>query len=258
MLMLISPAKSLDFDTLAPTKKFTEIEFLKQSKELIKQLKQQTPEDIQELMGVSAKIADLNYERFQNWQPKFDLTNSKQALFAFKGDVYQGMNAQDFNSSEISFAQKHLLMLSGLYGLLRPLDLMQPYRLEMGTKFKNTKGENLYEFWGDQITQSIINQQKKLKSTVLLNLASNEYFKSVKKPLIETPIITPVFKDFKSGKYKIVSFYAKKARGMMAAYVIENKITSVDDIKKFKTAGYYFDKASSNATEWVFLRDEPA
>lgn len=254
--MLISPAKSLDFETPAPTKKFTQPAFLSDSHELIKQLKKQRPEDIQELMGVSAKIADLNYQRFQNWHPEFDLDNAKQAMYAFQGDVYQGLDATSFSTKEINFAQKHLLMLSGLYGLLKPLDLMQPYRLEMGTKFANKRGKDLYTFWDEQITDAINQHQKKIKSDVVLNLASNEYFKSVKPKLLNAEVITPVFKDFKSGKYKIVSFYAKKARGMMAAYVIKNQIDDVKKIKKFKTAGYYFSKEESTPTQWVFLRDE--
>ena len=254
MLMLVSPAKSLDFDTPATTKTHTQPEFIERSAALIKQLKKLNPEDIQELMGVSHKIADLNYQRFQNWHPEFDLDNAKQSAFAFQGDVYQGLEIDQFDAARLKFAQKHLRILSGLYGLLRPLDLMQAYRLEMGTKFKNQQGANLYEFWGEDITQTINSHQKKIKSTVLLNLASNEYFKAVKPKLLNAEVITPVFKDFKNDKYKIISFYAKKARGMMAAYVIENKITEAEQIKQFNTAGYKYSAAESTKNEWVFLR----
>ena len=256
MLMVISPAKTLDFETAAKTKVSTTPDFLDQSQQLIDQLQVLSPADISGLMGISDKLGTLNFDRFSQWHTPFDAANAKQALLAFKGDVYTGLDAESFNSKDFSFAQKHLRILSGLYGLLRPLDLIQPYRLEMGTKFANKGGANLYQFWGGLITDAMNAQLKKTKSDVLVNLASNEYFKSLQSKELSADIITPVFKDFKNGKYKIISFYAKKARGLMSAYVIKNKITEVEDIKAFDTDGYRYNAAMSTAREWVFLRDE--
>ncbi|RYZ87869.1 MAG: peroxide stress protein YaaA, partial [Moraxellaceae bacterium] len=186
----------------------------------------------------------------------FKPTNAKQALFAFQGDVYTGMQAETFSSKDIHFAQQHLRILSGLYGLLRPLDLMQAYRLEMGTSFHNARGKNLYEFWDDTITKAVNKQLKVLQSSVVINLASHEYFSAIKPKLLKAEIITPVFKDQKNGQYKIISFFAKKARGMMAAYIIQKRITTPEAIKKFDTAGYCFDPALSTKQEWVFTREE--
>jgi uncharacterized protein len=255
MLMVVSPAKTLDFETKAKTKVFTTPDFLDDSQQLIDQLRELSPFDISNLMGVSEKLGVLNFDRFLNWHVPFDRDNAKQAVLAFKGDVYTGLDAESFSSADFKFAQKHLRILSGLYGLLRPLDLIQAYRLEMGVRFKNNQGDNLYEFWGRKITDALNQHLKKTKSDVLVNLASNEYFKSLKKSSINAGIITPVFKDLKNGKYKIISFYAKKARGMMAAYIIENQITAVDDIKQFDVDGYGYNNAMSTATEWVFTRD---
>ncbi len=256
MLMVISPAKTLDFETAAKTKKSTVPDFLSQSEQLIDQLRVLSPSDISELMSISDKLGQLNFDRFLNWHTPFDSENAKQAVLAFKGDVYTGLDAESFSSKDFSFAQKHLRMLSGLYGLLRPLDLIQPYRLEMGTKFVNEEGANLYKFWGNQLTEALNQQLKKNKSEVLVNLASNEYFKAVNSKELNADIITPVFKDFKNGKYKIISFYAKKARGLMSAYVIKNQIDNVDDLKKFDTDGYCYNSAMSSAREWVFTREE--
>ena len=258
MLMVISPAKTLDFDTPAKTRTATEPDFLEQSQQLVEQLRQLSPADLSELMGISDKLGELNFERFLNWHTPFDRDNAKQALLAFRGDVYTGLDADSFSADDFKFAQKHLRILSGLYGLLRPLDLIQPYRLEMGTKFANRDGDNLYQFWGGRLTEAVNSQLKKTKSDVLLNLASNEYFKALQSRDVHADIITPVFKDLKNGKYKIISFYAKKARGLMAAYVIRNRITDVGDIKKFKVGGYRYDASTSSAREWVFTRDEPA
>ena len=258
MLMVISPAKTLDFETPAKTKVSTQPDFLDQSQQLIDELRELSPSDISGLMGISDKLGNLNFERFLNWHTPFDADNAKQAVLAFKGDVYTGLDAESFNSKEFKFAQKHLRILSGLYGLLRPLDYIQPYRLEMGTKFANAGGDILYQFWGQQITDAMNDQLKKSKSDVLLNLASNEYFKSIQSKNINADIITPVFKDLKNGKYKIISFYAKKARGLMSAYVIKNQITDVAGIKKFNTEGYRYNAKMSSAREWVFTRDEPA
>lgn len=251
MIIVLSPAKSLDYESELPTTTHTTPSFLDESQQLIEQLRKLTPPDIESLMKISPKLADLNFGRFLNWQQPFDLENARQAAFAFTGDVYQGLDATTLTEKQLDFAQKHVRILSGLYGLLKPLDLMQPYRLEMGTKFENDRGKNLYEFWGETLTQAI-NQES---PDVLVNLASNEYFKAIKPKLLDAPVITPVFKDFKSGQYKIVSFYAKKARGLMTAYIIKNKITKAEKIKNFDTDGYYFSPEQSNEKEWVFLRD---
>ncbi|GAA6133551.1 peroxide stress protein YaaA [Oceaniserpentilla sp. 4NH20-0058] len=254
MLMLVSPAKTLDYETPAPINEHTLPDMLEQSHALIKELKQLTPKDVASLMKLSDKLADLNVSRFQHWSLPFTQQNAKQAIYAFKGDVYTGLDAYNFSKSDMNFAQKHLRMLSGLYGLLRPMDLIQPYRLEMGTKFENHKGKNLYEFWGNQITDKI--NQEPNGSDVIVNLASNEYFKSVKTKQLKAKIITPVFKDEKNGQFKIISFYAKKARGLMSAYIIKQRIKDVENIKKFDVDGYYFSPDQSNDCEWVFLRKE--
>jgi cytoplasmic iron level regulating protein YaaA (DUF328/UPF0246 family) len=198
----------------------------------------------------------LNSNRYYAWNRPFTPKNSKQAILAFKGDVYTGLDAETMTTAELDFAQDHLRILSGLYGVLHPLDLMQPYRLEMGTQFKNPRGKNLYEFWGDKITQALNLDLKKQKDSILINLASNEYFQSIHTKNLEARIITPVFKDEKNGIYKIISFYAKKARGMMSRYIIRNKLTNPEAIKKFDAAGYQFDAKSSNHDEWVFTRAE--
>ncbi len=258
MITVISPAKSLDFESPSATKQYSQPEFLAQSQQLIDQLQVLEPKDIASLMKLSDKLAALNFDRFQSFKTPFTQDNAKQAGFAFRGDVYQGLDFDSLSKNDFEFAQNHLRILSGLYGLLKPLDLMQAYRLEMGTKFENNAGKNLYDFWGLTINQKIDELLAEQSSSTLINLASNEYFKAVKAKLLNHTVITPVFKDFKSGKYKIVSFYAKKARGLMARYIIENKIEQPEKIKKFNVAGYYFDEASSTDTDWVFLRDEPA
>ncbi|MGK0499206.1 MAG: cytoplasmic iron level regulating protein YaaA (DUF328/UPF0246 family) [Oceanicoccus sp.] len=257
MLMVISPAKTLDFETSAKTKQATTPDFLDQSQQLINELTGLSPADVSRLMGISDKLGTLNFDRFQSWQPPFDADNAKQAVLAFKGDVYTGLDAESFSSKDYKFAQKHLRILSGLYGLLRPLDYIQPYRLEMGTKFANQGGANLYQFWGDQLTTAINAQLKKNKSQLLVNLASNEYFKALQTKDINADIITPVFKDLKNGKYKIISFYAKKARGLMSAYVIKNQINDAEDLKSFDRDSYRYNAAMSSARDWVFTRDLP-
>lgn len=258
MLMVISPAKTLDFETKPKTKVATTPDFLEQSQQLIDELRELSPADISALMSISDKLGVLNYDRYASWEQPFTADNAKQAVLAFKGDVYTGLDAENFSSADFKFAQKHLRILSGLYGLLRPLDLIQPYRLEMGTKFANQGGSNLYQFWGEQLTDAINAQLKKTKSEVLVNLASNEYFKSLQPKGINAEIITPVFKDLKNGNYKIISFYAKKARGLMSAYAIKHHITDAEQLKKFDVEGYRYNKAMSSATEWVFTRDNPA
>lgn len=256
MLIVISPAKTLDYDTPPKTKVFTTPDYLGQSQQLINRLRNFSSLDISDLMKVSAKIADLNFDRYESWKKPFTVKNSKQSILAFKGDVYTGLNAETFKAADFKFAQNHLRVLSGLYGLLRPLDLMQPYRLEMGTKLKTDKGKNLYEFWGSDITEGINKQLKKIKSDTLINLASNEYFKSVKTKELNAEIITPAFKEFKNGEYKMIGIYAKKARGLLSRYIIENKLSDPEDIKSFKEDGYRFSKQLSKGNNWVFTRKQ--
>jgi len=255
MLMLISPAKSLDMQTTFPAINTTQARLLDDSQLLIDQLQEFSPEDIKNLMGISEKLSELNYQRFQDWS-QTGKTEQCPALFAFQGDVYQGLAADTLSVDEIGFTQKHLRMLSGLYGLLRPLDLMQAYRLEMGTKLLNERGRNLYAFWGDKITELIKADMLDMEASELVNLASNEYFKAVKPKLIDAEVITPVFKDFKNGQYKIISFYAKKARGMMVNYAIKHKITQAEELKNFDSAGYRYADKLSDEKQWVFIRDE--
>lgn len=257
MLIVISPAKTLDYETPPATSKATKPLLLDDSQILINDLKTLAPHDISSLMGISDKLGSLNYDRYQQWQLPFNKSNAKQAVLAFQGDVYTGLKAETFNEEQFQFAQQHLRILSGLYGLLRPLDLMQPYRLEMGTKFANARGKDLYQFWGETITDLLNKHLKTAKTETLVNLASNEYFKSVKASKLKADIITPVFKDLKNGQYKVVSFYAKKARGLMSAYIIEKGITDVSKIKRFTRQGYRYNKELSKNNEWVFTRDEP-
>lgn len=256
MLALISPAKTLDYESALPTDAHTLPRLLEHSQELIDVSRKLSATDIANLMSVSEKIAKLNVERFNDWQSEFNFSNARQALFAFKGDVYTGLDAYDLNDQHIEFAQNHLRMLSGLYGLLRPLDLMMPYRLEMGTKLQNPRGHNLYQFWGDRITSLINDDLEQANSELLVNIASDEYYKSVIERKIKAEIIKPVFLDQKNGKYKVISFYAKKARGLMARYIIENQLNKAEDLKSFNTDGYYFDAESSLKGELVFKRDE--
>lgn len=257
MLLVISPAKNLDYESPLNTRQASMPDFLDDAQQLIDELRQLAPQDISRLMGISDKLGVLNYDRFQQWQTPFTADNARPAVLAFNGDVYTGLNAASFKADDFKFAQKHLRILSGLYGLLRPLDLMQPYRLEMGTKFGSARGKDLYEFWGESITTALNQQLKTLKTDVLVNLASNEYFKAVKPKLLNAEIVTPVFKDWKGDKYKIISFFAKKARGLMCAYVIQNRLTEVQDLKGFNADGYQFNEAMSSAKELVFTRRQP-
>ena len=258
MLALISPAKTLDYESALPTDQHTLPRLLAQSQQLVDLSRKLSASEIASLMSVSEKIAQLNVARFRDWNADLNFSNARQAMYAFKGDVYTGLNAYALSADDIDFAQQHLRMLSGLYGLLRPLDLMMPYRLEMGTKLSNPHGHNLYEFWGEQITQLINQDLQSSNATVLLNLASDEYYKSVQPNQINAEIIKPVFLDQKNGQYKIISFYAKKARGLMARYMIENKVKKVEDLQAFQSDGYYFDADSSLKGELVFKRDEQA
>jgi len=252
--MLISPAKSLNMQASLPNINRTKARLLDDSQQLINKLQELNPEQIQKLMGISEKLSELNYQRFQDWVQS-DSAVQCPALFAFQGDVYQGLGADTLSIDELEFAQQHLRILSGLYGLLRPFDLMQAYRLEMGTKFMNPRGANLYAFWGNKISSLIKADMPTDEAPELVNLASNEYYKAVKPKLISSKIITPVFKDLKNGQYKIISFYAKKARGLMVAYAVKNKITRAEKLKGFDSAGYYFAEELSDDKQWVFIRD---
>lgn len=256
MLIVISPAKTLDYETTPKTRVFTTPDFLDYSQRLINRLRKFSSLDISESMHVSTKIADLNFDRYASWEKPFTQKNAKQAILAFKGDVYTGLDAETFKADDFEFAQKHLRVLSGLYGLLRPLDLMQPYRLEMGTKLKTDVGKNLYEFWGSDITQGLNTQLKKIKSRYLINLASNEYFKSVKPKELNAEIITPAFKEFKNGEYKMIGIYAKKARGLLSRYIIQNKLNDPEELKLFSEDGYAFNKTLSKGNNWVFTRKQ--
>ena len=256
MITLIAPAKRLDYDSDLSVEDFSIAEHLKESKKLIKELQKKSPEDLSSLMGLSENLSVLNFERNMNWQvPKKPSNEVRQAIFAFKGDVYVGLDSETLSKSDIQYAQKNLAILSGLYGLLKPLDLMYPYRLEMGTKMKNENGKNLYEFWGNKITTSINALAKENNSKGIINLASVEYFTSVKTENLDLPVYSPVFKDFKNGKYKIISFFAKKARGSMARFVIQNKIKNPADINKFNLDGYKYSKKDSSEYSPVFLRN---
>ncbi|WP_075881638.1 peroxide stress protein YaaA [Vreelandella massiliensis] len=256
MLSVISPAKTLDFDTPATTKQVTEPDFLPQSRALIEILRGYSPPQLSELMSISDKLAGLNAARFAEWQPPFTLENAKPAAQAFQGDVYTGLEADTFNADENRFAQAHLRILSGLYGLLRPLDLIQPYRLEMGTKLPNPAGKDLYAYWKPTLTHALNEAIAASGSKVLVNLASNEYFKAVDTKKLDARIINPVFKDEKNGKVKIISFYAKKARGLMSAWIIRQQLNDPNELKAFDVAGYRFDPATSEGDTLVFIRRE--
>ena len=256
MIILLSPAKTLDFESNPTTEVCTQPDFLKFSKYLMNGLSKLTSVEIGELMSISPKLAELNQQRFQDWTVRHDKKSSKQAILAFKGDVYEGLKAWDFEPEDFEFAQKHLRILSGLYGLLRPLDLMQPHRLEMGTVYANPAGKDLYAFWGDRLSDGLNKDLKDSGSDLLVNLASQEYFKSVQEKKLQGKILTPVFKDEKNGHFKIVSFYAKKARGLMSSFLIRNRIDYVEGMFDFSEAGYRFSTKDSTELAPVFLRSE--
>ena len=255
MLAIISPAKTLDFESAVKNFPVSQPHFTDYSEQLIEVCRKLSPQDLSSLMSISDKLAGLNAARFAEWTKIHDENNSRAALFAFKGDVYTGLDADSLSEDDVAFAQSHLRMLSGLYGLLKPLDLMQPYRLEMGTKLSNPKGKDLYAFWGNVITQAVQQAIDEQGDNVLINLASDEYYKSVKENQLNAKIIKPVFLDNKNGKYKVISFYAKKARGLMCRYLIQNRLTDIEQLKEFDLGGYWFDSASSTETEFVFKRD---
>ena len=256
MLIVLSPAKSLDYKTPVKVKAPTLPEFVSESAKLIADLKKLAPQDIAKLMGLSDQLAVLNVGRYRDWSKKFTESNSKPAIYAFNGDVYDGFDVKTLNAKALDFAQDHIRILSGLYGALRPLDLIQAYRLEMGTAFQNARGKDLYAFWGARVTDSLKKVLEKEKKPVLLNLASEEYFKVLQAKDLGCPVIAPVFQDAKDGQYKIISFYAKRARGLMARYVVENRISDPADLKGFNLDGYKYYAAESTAVKPVFRRAE--
>jgi hypothetical protein len=258
MLSVISPAKKLDFETPATQAPHTQPDFLERSRELIDILRGYSPQRLCELMGISDKLAGLNAARYAEWHTPFTPDNAKPAAQAFRGDVYVGLEAGTFSDSENAFAQEHLRILSGLYGLLRPLDLIQPYRLEMGTRLETPAGQDLYTFWRETLTAELGKAVAASGSRVLVNLASNEYFKAIDARALDARVITPVFKDEKNGKLKIISFYAKKARGLMAAWMIRQGVNDPEALKDFDVAGYRFNASLSDADTLVFTRAEAA
>ena len=258
MFVVLSPAKTLDYTSVIPVVDASLPRLLPQSETLNRLLREHSAASLARLMSVSDNIARLNVERNRVWRPEAGPDNARPALFAFRGDVYTGLQAEQFRPKDIAQAQKRLRILSGLYGLLRPLDLMQPYRLEMGTALPNQAGRDLYAFWGDTITTLLKQDMDEAGVNVLINLASQEYFRAVKTKALGARIITPVFEDEKNGKYKVISFYAKKARGLMAAWIIRNNIVDPAKLEKFSEAGYAFSAADSNVDTLVFRRGEGA
>ena len=254
MIIIISPAKRLNFDAASIRKQSVPL-FLKDANHLVARLQKLSAEELQKLMSVSTKIADLNTDRFKVWDQSTAKEKAKQALLAFNGDVYSGLDVASFEPKDFDFAQKHLRILSGLYGVLKPLDMIQPYRLEMGTRLKNKQGSDLYDFWGSRITDTIGAELKKMREAVLINLASNEYFHSIIPDHLNARIITPIFKEKKNGVYKVISFTAKRARGMMARYIIKNRIKIPEALKQFREGNYRYQTKLSNETQWVFTRD---
>ena len=256
MIIVLSPAKTLDFETVPIHSTCTKPDFLTFSQDLVSGLKKLSVKEISDLMGISPKLAELNRDRFLNWKPSPTEKNSKQAILAFKGDVYEGMRAWEFSQKDFAYAQKNLRVLSGLYGVLKPLDLIQAHRLEMGTVYANPAGKDLYSFWGDRLGKKLNEECRNSKSEYIINLASQEYFKATQPKNIDVEVVSPVFKDEKNGKYKIISFYAKKARGMMSSFLIRNQVETLEGIQKFRDQGYRFEASESSNLQPVFLRSE--
>lgn len=254
MLLLISPAKSLDYDTPATTDTHTLPQFVHESAELVKQLRSQTPAQLASLMDLSDKLAELNVARFAAWRPKFTASNSKQAVLAFNGDVYEGLQATTLTQKQLDWAQDHLLILSGLYGVLRPLDWMQPYRLEMGTAWPNPRGKDLYAWWGDTLAKHVNACLEKQGDDLVVNLASQEYFKAVKRKALKARVVECVFEDWKSGQWKVISFHAKRARGLMARHAIVKQAKTLQALKSFNAEGYALAEAASTPDRLVFRR----
>lgn len=259
MIIVLSPAKSLDYDTPAHVETHTIPDFVDDAAELIDGLRRLSPQQIGTLMSISDPLAHLNFQRYAEWSKQFSQANAKQAVLAFNGDVYEGFDAKSLSATDLDYAQQHVRVLSGLYGVLRPLDLLQPYRLEMGTRFENARGKDLYAFWGERITHALNaqferNAGKRKGARVLVNCASNEYFKAVKPKQLAAPVVTPVFEDWKGGRYKIISFHAKRARGLMARYAVEHRLAAPEALKGFAAEGYAFDAGASNDSTYVFRR----
>lgn len=255
MLIVISPAKSLDFDTPPVTPSYTIPEMLDESVKLAERLKKMSPKQISKLMSISKDLGELNFQRYQTWHLPFTPENSKQAVMAFNGDVYQGVQADSLSEEQLVLAQTRVRILSGLYGILKPLDLIQPYRLEMGTRLKYYRSKNLYEFWNPSLTKKVKEALSESGSNVLVNLASKEYFKSVDTKKLKAKVVTPDFKDMKNGEYMMISFFAKKARGLMTRFVLDNNITDVSDLQAFNYEGYYFNSNLSKPGNPVFTRE---
>ena len=256
MIIVLSPAKSLDYDTPPHIARHTIPEVIADAALLVDDLRRLSPQQLASLMSISDALATLNFQRYAEWSPRFSKRNAKQAVLAFNGDVYEGFDARSLSAADLDYAQQHVRVLSGLYGVLRPLDLLQPYRLEMGTRFANARGKDLYAFWGERITEALNAQLRKKPpgARVLVNCASEEYFKSVKPKRLEAPVITPVFEDWKGGRYKVISFHAKRARGLMARFVVENRLETPQALKAFSAEGYCFDEGASNDSMYIFRR----
>lgn len=257
MLTVLSPAKSLNLDPQKQTTKYSTPEFLEEAETLVNKLKRMSRKALGELMSISDDLSELNHGRFNEWSRPFTTKNAKQAVLTFNGDVYQGLNASQFKARDLAYAQDHLRILSGLYGVLRPLDLMQAYRLEMGTSLKTRQGNSLYDFWGDKITESLKADLDQQKQRALVNLASNEYFKSVKPKPLGCPVITPVFKEIKDGKSRTIALFAKQARGRMAAWMIQNRIDAPEDLTGFNLDGYEYQPDESTESKLTFSRPQP-
>ena len=256
MITILSPAKKLSKDCFSVTKDYHLPEFLDISSVLVERLKNLDPLDYMSLMSISETLATLNWERMQRWTPNFNSKNAREAIYSFKGDTYSGFDVDSLSNKDLAFADSNVRILSGLYGILKPLDLIMPYRLEMGTKFENAKGKNLYEYWGNLLAEKICKDLQSHRSQIIINCASLEYFKSVKLEVDTVKVITPQFKDWKNGKLKIISFYAKKARGMLARFIVKNKIKNKNDILKFNLGGYKYQPSLSSPLEPVFTRDQ--
>ena len=252
MLTVLSPAKKLSNECYSDTESPQPPQFLNQSEELVTQLKQMDPVDLMSLMDISENLATLNWERIKSWNKSFKPDNSREAVYSFQGDTYIGLDAETLGSDDLQFAQDNIRILSGLYGILRPLDLMMPYRLEMGTKLKNRLGNNLYEYWNDRLAHSFNKELKSHGRNIVINCASVEYFKSIDRPALGAKVITPQFKEIKEGKLRMISFFAKRARGMMARFIIQNRIENEKDILAFNLGGYTFDYSLSTPLEPVF------
>jgi cytoplasmic iron level regulating protein YaaA (DUF328/UPF0246 family) len=254
MLVIISPAKTIDFDTPIPVTGYSEADFLNESKQIAQELKKLKVDELASLMAISPKIAWLTLERYAQWQLPFPSGAARQAAFAFKGEVYHGLDIHSLSQNQVEWAQNHLRILSGLYGVLRPLDMILPYRLEMGSKFSFRQYKDLYDFWGQKLSKSLEYTARQNNHKVLVNLASQEYFKSVSNSALKLPVLTPVFKESKGEHFQIVSIFAKKARGLMARFIIENQLNTIDELKLFDKEGYYFNHSLSTKNELIFTR----